>query len=119
MPLYELRRMFKDVALNAMTQHPQDRVPPAHELIESFGGKLHHYYFMLGAYDGLAIVEFPIKPPWPQPACARARPAASSGSGHTRPPLWTKRRVAVCRVQTAPPCMTSRKERNHERTLPP
>jgi uncharacterized protein with GYD domain len=59
MPLYELRWMFKDATIKAMTDRPQDREPPARELIEGFGGRLHHYYFMLGEYDGLAIVEFP------------------------------------------------------------
>ncbi len=59
MLLYEMRWMFKDAALKSMTESPQDREPPARELIEGFGGKLHHYYFMLGEYDGLAIVEFP------------------------------------------------------------
>lgn len=59
MPLYELRWMFKDTAVKVMTEKPQDREHPARELIQSFGGKMHHYYFMLGEYDGLAIVEFP------------------------------------------------------------
>ena len=59
MPLYEMRWMFKGAALKSMTDTPQDREPPARELIEGFGGRLHHYYFMLGEYDGLAIVEFP------------------------------------------------------------
>ena len=59
MPLYEMRWMFKDAALKSMTDKPQDREAPARELIEGFGGKLHHYYQMLGEYDGLAIVEFP------------------------------------------------------------
>src|SRR5918997_5974471 len=59
MPLYELRWMFKDAAVRAMTERPQDREPPARELIEGFGGRMHGYYFMLGEYDGLAIVEFP------------------------------------------------------------
>ena len=59
MPLYEMRWMFKDAALKSMTDKPQDREAPARDLIEGFGGKLHHYYFMLGEYDGLAVVEFP------------------------------------------------------------
>ena len=59
MPLYKMRWMFKDAALKSMTDKPQNREPPARELIEGFGGRLHHYYFMLGEYDGLAIVEFP------------------------------------------------------------
>ncbi len=59
MPLYDMRWLFKDAALKAMTEQPQGREPPARELIESFGSRMHHYYFMLGEYDGLAIVEFP------------------------------------------------------------
>jgi uncharacterized protein with GYD domain len=51
--------MFKDAAVKTMTENPQDREAPARELIEGFGGRMHHYYFMLGEYDGLAIVEFP------------------------------------------------------------
>jgi uncharacterized protein with GYD domain len=59
MPLHELRWMFNGATIKAMAEKPQDHEPPARELVESFGGKLHHYYFMLGEYDGLAIVEFP------------------------------------------------------------
>ena len=59
MALYELRWMFKDATVKAMADRPQNREAPARELIEGFGGKMHHYYFMLGEYDGLAIAEFP------------------------------------------------------------
>lgn len=59
MPLFEMKWMFKDSTIKVLSDKPQDREPMARELIESFGGKLHHYYFMLGEYDGLAIVEFP------------------------------------------------------------
>ena len=59
MPLYELRRMFKDAATKAKTDRPQDREPPARELIEEFGGKMLHCYSMLGEYDESAAVEFP------------------------------------------------------------
>jgi uncharacterized protein with GYD domain len=76
MPLYEMRWMFKDAALKSMTDTPQDREAPARELIEGFGGKLHHYYFMLGEYDGLAIVEFPGN----ASAAATSMRASASGS---------------------------------------
>jgi uncharacterized protein with GYD domain len=59
MPMYELRWMFNGATIGAMTDRPQDREGPARELIESFNGRMHHYYFMLGEYDGLAITEFP------------------------------------------------------------
>ena len=76
MPLYEMRWMFKDAALKSMTDTPQDREAPARELIEGFGGKLHHYYFMLGEYDGLAIVDFPDNPS----AAATSMRAGASGA---------------------------------------
>ncbi len=90
MPLYEMRWMFKDAALKSMTDTPQDREPPARELIEGFGGKLHHYYFMLGEYDGLAIVEFPDN------ASAAATSMRASASGafarfETHPLLTTQK----------------------------
>jgi uncharacterized protein with GYD domain len=84
MPLYEMRWMFKDAALKSMTDKPQDREPPARELIEGFGGKPHRYCFMLGEYDGLAIVEFPDNASPPRPACGRARRAPAPGSRPTR-----------------------------------
>jgi uncharacterized protein with GYD domain len=59
MPHYMLRWSWKDTAIKAMTDQPQDREGPARQVIESFGGKLVAYYFMLGRHDGLAITEFP------------------------------------------------------------
>ena len=59
MPTYELWWTFKDETIRHLTEQPQNRVAPARELIEKFGGRLHQYYFMLGEHDGLAIVEFP------------------------------------------------------------
>src|SRR5260370_12491026 len=59
MPTLEMRWMFKDTSIKAMTDNPQDRESAARQLVEGFGGKLLCYYFMLGEYDGVAIVEFP------------------------------------------------------------
>ncbi|MCW3476663.1 GYD domain-containing protein [Limobrevibacterium gyesilva] len=59
MPFYAIRWGLKDSTSRALTQNPHDREPLARQLIEGFGGKLHNYFFMLGEYDGLAIVEFP------------------------------------------------------------
>jgi uncharacterized protein with GYD domain len=89
MPLYEMRWMFKDATVKAMTERPQDREAPARELIEGFGGRMHHYYFMLGEYDGLAIVEFPDN------AAAAATSMRASASGafarfETHPLLTTQ-----------------------------
>ena len=59
MPSYELRWAFTCGSIKSLTENPQDREPAARELIEGFSGKLLHYYFVLGEYDGLAIAEFP------------------------------------------------------------
>ena len=50
---------FKDTSAKAMVATPQDRTETARALVESFGGKLHDYYFALGDYDGIGICEFP------------------------------------------------------------
>jgi uncharacterized protein with GYD domain len=42
-----------------MVASPQDRSGTAKTLVESFGGKLHHYYFAFGEYNGIGICEFP------------------------------------------------------------
>jgi uncharacterized protein with GYD domain len=59
MPFFALRWSFSSDAIKALTDKPQNREAPARQLIEGYGGKLHHYYFMFGEYDGLGIVEFP------------------------------------------------------------
>ena len=59
MPFYEMRWSFSVAAVKGMTGKPHDREAAARQLVEGFGGKLHHYYFVLGEYDGLAIAEFP------------------------------------------------------------
>ena len=50
---------FKDISAKAMVTTPQDRTETARALVESFGGKLHDYYFTFGDYDGIEICEFP------------------------------------------------------------
>lgn len=56
---YLLRWQFSAATAKSFVEKPQDRTKPAHELIASFGGKMHCYYFALGEYDGLGVVEFP------------------------------------------------------------
>lgn len=54
-----LRWQLSSASARNFVEKPQDRTKPANELISSFGGKMHCYYFALGEYDGIAIVEFP------------------------------------------------------------
>jgi uncharacterized protein with GYD domain len=89
MPMYELRWSFNGASIKAMTERPQDREGPARDLIETFGGRLHHYYFMLGDHDGLAIAEFPDN----ASAAACSMRASASGSFtrfETHPLMTTK-----------------------------
>ncbi len=50
---------YKDAAVQAMLDKPQDRPGELRKAVEAFGGTVHHFFYALGAYDGLAIVEFP------------------------------------------------------------
>lgn len=59
MPFYMFQWRYKEAALKAMVQHPQDRSEAARRAIEAYGGKLHHFFFAFGDFDGLAISEFP------------------------------------------------------------
>jgi uncharacterized protein with GYD domain len=56
---YLLRWQLNSASARAFVEKPQDRTKPANDLITSFGGRMHCYYFALGEYDGLGIVEFP------------------------------------------------------------
>lgn len=73
---FMLRWRFRESAAKALIEKPQDRTPQAQALVESFGGKLHGYYFTLGDHDGLAICEFPD----PQAAAACSMTAAATGA---------------------------------------
>lgn len=59
MPFYLFQWVYKDPAIQAMLETPQDRPAELRKAVEAFGGKLHHFFFAFGEYDGIAIVEFP------------------------------------------------------------
>jgi uncharacterized protein with GYD domain len=59
MSFYMFQWRYKEAALKAMVQHPQDRSEAARKAIEAYGGKLHHFFFAFGDFDGVAISEFP------------------------------------------------------------
>jgi uncharacterized protein with GYD domain len=56
---YLMRWQFSTDSAKNFVAKPQDRTRPARDLIEGLGGKLQSYYFALGEYDGVGIVEFP------------------------------------------------------------
>ena len=59
MAWFLLRFQFSNASSKALVENPQDRFGPAKTLVESFGGKLHHYFFSFGEFDGVGIAEFP------------------------------------------------------------
>lgn len=59
MPFYLLQASYKDDKMKALVNKPQNREAAARTLIESFGGRLHSYYFAFGEFDLVTITEFP------------------------------------------------------------
>lgn len=50
---------YTQQAMAAMLQNPSDRSAAARQVVESVGGKLESFYWMLGEDDFLAIFEAP------------------------------------------------------------
>ncbi len=50
---------FKGETLKAFMKKPSDRAAVVGEAAQSVGGRLESYYWMLGQYDGLAILDLP------------------------------------------------------------
>ncbi len=50
---------FKGETLKAFMRKPSDRAAVVGEAAQSVGGRLESYYWMLGQYDGLAILDLP------------------------------------------------------------
>ena len=50
---------YKDSAIQAMLDKPQDRPGELRKAVEAFGGKVHQFFFVFGTYDGVAVLEFP------------------------------------------------------------
>jgi len=50
---------YRDPAIKAIVETPQDRPTELRKAVEGFGGKVHQFFYAFGEYDGIAIVEFP------------------------------------------------------------
>ena len=59
MPHYMMQWSFTAAQAKALVENPQDRGPPARQVVEAFGGRLLCYFFMLGERDGMLVAEFP------------------------------------------------------------
>jgi uncharacterized protein with GYD domain len=59
MVYYLFQWKYKDAAIQAMVDTPQDRPTELRKAVEAFGGRMHQFFFAFGEYDGISIVEFP------------------------------------------------------------
>lgn len=59
MPKFLTLYTFKGETLKAYMKKPTDRAAIVDEAAKSVGGSLDAYYWMLGQYDGLAILDLP------------------------------------------------------------
>src|SRR5271157_3742917 len=59
MPYYLFQWRYKDPALKAMMETPQERPAELRKAVEAFGGRMHQFFFAFGEFDGVSIVEFP------------------------------------------------------------
>jgi uncharacterized protein with GYD domain len=59
MAFYMVQFAYTSESLATMAKNPQDRSAPVRAVVEKLGGQLLGFYYCLGEYDGVALVEFP------------------------------------------------------------
>ncbi len=59
MPHYLIQWRFSPDNIRSLVKTPDSRVDIVRKGVESFEGRLHHYFFAFGKYDGVVICEFP------------------------------------------------------------
>lgn len=59
MPFYLFQAAFKDTTVKSLVDTPSNREQASRELVESFGGKQHHWFMAFGEWDLVGIAEFP------------------------------------------------------------
>lgn len=59
MPMYLNQSKLSHDAVKALIARPQDRTRAVSKLLESVGGRLHHYFFAFGEYDVVLLMEAP------------------------------------------------------------
>ncbi|HEY3169415.1 MAG TPA: GYD domain-containing protein [Thermoanaerobaculia bacterium] len=89
MPYFLAQAAYTPQAWSTMAKNPVDREQVFRGLIEKAGGKLHSFYFSVGEYDAIGILEAP------DLATAAAISIAVSSAGHVKSykttPLLTAR----------------------------
>jgi uncharacterized protein with GYD domain len=56
---YLIQWTYKDPQVKALVDTPHDRAAELGKVVGAFGGRVHDFYFSIGEFDGMAIVEFP------------------------------------------------------------
>ena len=59
MPKYLALFSYSDAAIAAMIENPADRAGAVRLVVESVGAQLESFYWMRGAYDGMAVIDAP------------------------------------------------------------
>jgi uncharacterized protein with GYD domain len=59
MPKYLALFSYSDEAIAAMIENPADRETAVRRVVESVGARLESFYWMRGAYDGMAVIDAP------------------------------------------------------------
>jgi len=59
MPKYLALFSYSDDAIAAMIDNPADREAAVRRVVESVGARLESFYWMRGAYDGMAVIDAP------------------------------------------------------------
>jgi uncharacterized protein with GYD domain len=76
MPRYLIQATYNADARKALVAHPQDRVSGVSALMERMGGKVECFYFSMGEFDVVAIIDVP------DDVSAVAGALAVTGAGH-------------------------------------
>jgi uncharacterized protein with GYD domain len=59
MPKYLALFSYSDAAIAAMIENPADREGAVRLVVESVGARLESFFWMRGAYDGMAVIDAP------------------------------------------------------------
>jgi uncharacterized protein with GYD domain len=59
MPMYLHQWRYKPDGVRKMLEEQPEREQEVRAVTEAFGGTLHHFYFCIGEFDGVAVTEYP------------------------------------------------------------
>jgi uncharacterized protein with GYD domain len=59
MPMYATMFQYQAAALKLMVERPEDRGAVVNQAAESLGGRVVGYYWSIGEFDGLVILDLP------------------------------------------------------------